>query len=81
MEKSRFQKELADSEIKRYLLYLKATEMERQLDLPLDIIKQIREKVVAQAPITEFPIIMGPSQNAANATTYGFAELESDEEK
>lgn len=81
MEKSRFQKELADSEIKRYLLYLKATEMERQLGLSIDIIKQIRAKVIAQAPITEFPIIMSPSQSAANATTFGFAELESDEEK
>lgn len=57
VEKERIQKELADSEMNRYLKYLKITKLERELGLTRLEIDSIRKLVVAQAPITELPVL------------------------
>lgn len=56
VEKERIQYQLADSEMDRYLSFLKATKLERELGLTSEEIMDIRKKVLAQTPITEMPV-------------------------
>lgn len=58
VEKERVQFELADSEMNRYLSFLRATQLERELGLTGKEIMCIRKNVVRQLPITDFPVLV-----------------------
>lgn len=61
VENDRLQKEMADSEMKRYYDYLQITRLERELELTQDDINMVRRQIVAQAPLTDLPILSKPN--------------------
>lgn len=73
VEKERVQFELADSEMNRYLSFLHATKLERELGLTCEEIFDIRKKVVCQTPITDMPILQ-------ESVIEGIIEEDGDEE-
>lgn len=83
VENERIQMELADSEMNRYFKFLQITKLERELGLARCEIDSIRKMVVAQAPITDLPVLEKARYSVSVvddpttfATSYGFEESE-----
>lgn len=80
VESERIQMELADSEMKRYYNFLKITKLERELNLTHEDINMVRRKIMAQASITDLPILGEPNIVVLSTEVDDFFQCDGDKE-